>query len=90
MKVVDTISELIESLGGYSQVAQWAGYEDHRGVHNWVHRGQVPPAYHLRLTLQAKKHGFVIAPEVFGLDGTDAEVLRKVFRERKTERSVRA
>lgn len=89
MKVIDTIPELVETLGGYSRVAQWAGYEDARGVHNWVSRG-VPPAYHLRLILEARQKGFVISPEVFGLDGGEAEALRSVFRERRLERSARA
>lgn len=80
MKVLETIPDLVDALGGYSRVAKWAGYEDARGVHNWVSRG-VPPSYHLRLTIEARRKGFRIAPEVFGLAGSDAAVLRSFFSE---------
>lgn len=77
MKIVNTIPELVESMGGFSRLARWAGYEDARGIHNWVSRG-IPPSYHLRLTLEAGRRGVVIDPAVFGLDAGDAAVLRSV------------
>lgn len=80
MKVLETIPDLVNELGGFAEVAKWAGYEDSRGVHNWVSRG-VPPSYHLRLTIEAHRKGFVIAPEVFGLAGRDAEALRTMLSE---------
>ena len=78
MKTVHTIRDLIEGLGGFSHLAKWAGYEDERGVHNWVSRG-IPPSYHLRLTLEARRRGVQIDPDVFGLDDEDASQLRGVL-----------
>lgn len=78
MKVVTTIPSLVEALGGFANLARWAGYEDSRGIHNWVARG-IPPAYHLRLTLEARRRGIEIDPSIFELDDQDAEVLRAVL-----------
>lgn len=76
MKILTTIIELIEALGGFAEVAKWAGYEDARGVHNWISRG-IPPSYHLRLTLEAKRRGVIFDPQsVFGLGEADAATLR--------------
>ena len=78
MKVVSTIHDLVHALGGYSRVARWAGYEDSRGVYNWVARG-IPPSHHLRLTIEAKRAGVKIHPDVLGIDDHDAHVLDEVF-----------
>lgn len=79
MTVIDSIPDLIHALGGATRVARWAGYEDCRGVMNWVPRG-IPPSYHLRLVFEAMRRGMVISPEVFGLTGDDADELLDVFR----------
>ncbi len=78
MTTVSTTTDLITALGGYTKLAAWAGYEDSRGIHNWVSRG-IPPSYHLRLTLEAKRRGITIDPSVFSLDGPDAEILKHVL-----------
>jgi hypothetical protein len=88
MKVVKTVHDLVMALGGFTRVARWAGYEDARGVHNWLTRG-IPPSYHLRLTLEAKRRGVEIDPSVFGLEDNDADELRGVF-ERTPPTSLRA
>lgn len=78
MKVISTIPDLIEVFGGATRLARWAGYEDYRGVHNWISRG-IPPSYHLRLTLEARRQGIFIDPGVFGLEDDDAESLKDVL-----------
>lgn len=78
MKNVHSISDLIASLGGCSQLAKWAGYEDARGVHNWIARG-IPPSYHLRLLLEARRKRIQIDPAVFRLPEADAESLRMIL-----------
>jgi hypothetical protein len=78
MTVVTNIPDLIKALGGHQTVAKWAGYEDCRGVHNWVTRG-IPPAYHLRLALKGYAHGVVIEPDVFGLEPAEGRLLREVL-----------
>lgn len=78
MRMVESISGLIEALGGASELARWAGYEDGRGVHNWISRG-IPPGYHLRLTLHALAKGIVIAPDVFGLEGPEGDAMHALM-----------
>jgi hypothetical protein len=68
MKVVETPAELIRAIwGSETEAARWAGYRDERGVYNWRHRG-VPPSFHLRTALEAKRRGVVFDPRVLGLE----------------------
>jgi len=79
MKTLSTISEVIEAFGGHAELARWCGYEQPSGVANWLSRG-IPPAYHMRLSLEAKRRGFLLDPEsVFGLEEPDAVMFRDVF-----------
>lgn len=79
MKVIATIPELIETLGGYAHVARWAGYEDARGVYNWVARG-IPPSYHLRVVAEAKRRGVLLDPEaLLGVPVDEAVVVRRML-----------
>ena len=89
MKVVQTIPDLIEALDGFQRLAKWAGYEDARGIHNWISRG-IPPAYHLRLTLEARRRGIEIDPAVFGLEAEDAASLRAVMKDRRRHHQTHA
>ena len=78
-RTLKTVSEVIAALGGTAEVARWAGYDSPSGVSNWLLRG-IPPSYHLTLSLEAKRRGYIIDPAVYGLDDDDAEVFRSVFR----------
>lgn len=79
-KTISTIRELIAALDGPTAVAEWAGVEHASAVSNWEARGSIPPGYHLRLLLEARRRGFVISPEgIFGLDGDDAKEFRDLF-----------
>lgn len=71
---VSTIRDLIHHLGGVSAVARWAGMEP-SGVSNWEARGQIPPGWHLRLLIRAKREGFTINPELFDLSPDDLDFL---------------
>ena len=77
-RVLNSVQDVIASLGGPSELARWAGYEAPSGVSNWLTRG-IPNAYHLRLSLKAAREGFVIDPDVYGLESEDAEQFRAVF-----------
>lgn len=79
-QTISSIRELIEALGGPTAVAQWAGVEHASAVSNWEARGSIPPGYHMRLSLEARRRGFVISPEeIFGLEGEDAKEFRDLF-----------
>lgn len=88
MITVSTTQELIEHLGGCAEVARWAGYEDSRGVYNWLLRG-IPPSYHMRLCLEAWARGIYVSPDVIGLEGDDAEIYREMMRPRPLKQSAR-
>jgi hypothetical protein len=78
-RTLKTVADVIAALGGTAEVAKWAGYDGPSGVSNWLLRG-IPPSYHLTLSLEAKRRGFIVDPTVYGLDDDDAEVFRSVFR----------
>lgn len=74
-KTVFTIRELVEELGGPTEVARWGGIGSASAVCNWIERNTIPPAWHLRLLIEASKREFSIAPEVFGLEPDVADSL---------------
>lgn len=78
MNAIHTIEDLVETLGGPTKVAKWAGYEDARGVYNWMTRG-IPPSYHARLVLEAKRKRLLVDPNIFGFEGEDADTLRSML-----------
>lgn len=79
MTTISNIEDLVSTLGGASRVAEWAGYEDSRGVYNWFSRG-IPPSYHLRLTIEAARRGVIISGGVLGLEGDDARTLESLLK----------
>lgn len=78
MTPIQSVEALVEQLGGPTKVAKWAGYEDARGVYNWMTRG-IPPSYHARLVLEAKRKQLLVDPDIFGFEGEDAETLRSLL-----------
>ena len=78
MTTAHTIPELVRALGGWKAVAEWAGYEDTRGVHNWVKRG-VPQYYHLRLVLAARRKGVEVDPKILRLNEDEEKVFKAVM-----------
>lgn len=74
-RTVFTIRELVDELGGPTEVARWGGIGSASAVCNWIDRDTIPPAWHLRLLIEASKRGFSIAPSVFGLEPDVADSL---------------
>ena len=83
---ISSIPDLIAALDGPTALAKWAGYEDSRGVYNWLGRG-IPPSYHLRLALELKRRGLVVSPCVFGLEDEAADVLSQIMGDIKHDRA---
>lgn len=80
-KTLRNIHDIVAAFGGYDELAKWAGYEHASGAANWLSRG-IPPAYHMRLSLEARRRGYILDPEsVFGLEPDDAATFRAVFSE---------
>ncbi len=77
---ISTIRDLIDALNGPTAVAEWAGVEHPSAISNWEARGNIPPGYHMRLALEARRRGLTISPEdIFGLEGDDAKEFRALF-----------
>lgn len=77
-RTLTNIHDVVEVFGGHAELARWAGYEHASGVANWLSRG-IPPGYHTRLSLELKRRGFVLDPDLLGLEAHDAEMYRAVF-----------
>lgn len=76
-KMIQSIDELVEALGGPVKVGDWLGIGK-QAVSNWSMRGYIPPAWHLRLFIEVQRRGWSIHPRVFGLE--DDESLIPFFR----------
>ena len=68
---ITTIDKLIEAFGGASELGRFLGITQ-EAVSMWKGRGEIPTGWHLRLLIEARSRGWLIAPEVFGFDGGDA------------------
>lgn len=78
MKTLLTADDVIDTMfRGPSKAARWAGVSDNAVCH-WRHRG-VPPSLHLRLVIEAQRRGFLIGPDVFGLEPDDWDALRGII-----------
>jgi hypothetical protein len=75
MKMIDTIEGVIGAFGGPTKMAEWSG-STISTFSNWIERKHIPPSWHLRLMIEARRRGLQIAPEVFGLEDADAQFLR--------------
>ena len=67
---VHTVRELIGALGGAKAFRRWAGLDGPQHARTlgiWRKFG-IPPAYHLRLVLEAERRGIQLAPQVLGLE----------------------
>ena len=90
MKKLTTIREIVDALGGPSQVAKWAGVND-TAIHNWIDRSVIPPAWHMRLLVETRKRGLVIDMTALGFDAKLAgEVEAILYRQRPKPRPQEA
>lgn len=72
VKVIETIDELIDAMGGTGEAARWAGTTD-ACVSNWRAREYLPSGYHLRALIWMNEHSYKAAPSLFGLNDGDVE-----------------
>lgn len=70
-KRLTSIAEIVEGLGGPGEVARWADVNN-SAVCNWIERGVIPPAWHLRLLMESKRRGLVIDAKTLGLEADEA------------------
>lgn len=75
---ITSIQGLVAAFDGPPSMADWA-MTSVQNVYNWIARDHIPPSYHMRIALEASCRGLVIAPEVLGLEGDDAERFHAVF-----------
>lgn len=78
MLQISTISELIDALGGPSELGAFLGITQ-EAVSNWKARGAIPPGWHARLILEARKRSIIVDGSVFGLVGDPAAELRNLL-----------
>jgi DNA-binding transcriptional regulator YdaS (Cro superfamily) len=68
MNKVRSMTELIEALGGQSTLARNLGIGQ-SAVANWVLRGEIPAAWHLRLLADCRARGIEVDTKaIFGVD----------------------
>lgn len=70
MHDINSISELIDALGGDTKVARWLGISQ-PAVAAWKPRGHIPPGWHMRLWAELTRRGHSVNPEVFGWSEDD-------------------
>lgn len=78
MRQITSIGELIDSLGGPSELGAFLGITQ-EAVSNWKARGAIPSGWHARLIIEAHKRSLVVDGSVFDLDGDPAAELHKLL-----------
>lgn len=68
MKTLRTIGEIVDVLGGPTEVARELDLEGPAAVCNWPLRGYIPRGWHLVLYLKLKALGYDVDLSVFGMD----------------------
>lgn len=63
---INTIEELIDELGGSSELARQLDLSQ-SAVAQWKVRGHISDGWHMRLFADVKRRGKSVAPEVFGM-----------------------
>lgn len=77
-KQITTIPDLIAAFDGPSPMADWA-MTSVQNVYNWMARDHIPPSYHMRIAIEARRRGLAISPHVFGLENDDAQAFHALF-----------
>lgn len=73
-KLITTIPEFIEGLGGDGVVAE--KYQISRqAISNWKSRNHIATGFHLKFYAEAKRKGLNVCPSIFGLDQDEAKYL---------------
>src|SRR5690606_2939660 len=79
MKLIRTVFEAVEALGGDTAVAQWTCMTQ-GAIASWKQRKEIPPGWHLRLLVRLLMEGFEVDPHLFGLTSREAAFLRRLQR----------
>lgn len=68
-RTITTVDQLVQAFGGTARMAEFLDVRMST-VSNWKAAEDIPPAWHLRLFLEAGQRGFDIDPLMFGLPET--------------------
>lgn len=77
MSTLHTVDDVIAMFGGPTAAAQWARVSAN-AVCWWRKRG-IPPGVHLRLLIEARRRGYVIAPELLELEEDEGQQLCEIL-----------
>lgn len=83
---INTISELVEALGGPTKLAHEHGVTA-SNISNWSLRGFIPPSWHFRLYLALRERGLTVNPDLLEMT---PEQYRIAFPRKKTNATVAA
>lgn len=80
-KTLRSVDDVAAAFGGTAELGRWAGVGQNAAC-NWLKRGNLPPSYHVRLLIEARKRGWKIDPSgIFELEAADALLLSEAYRE---------
>lgn len=79
-RTLHSIEDIVSAFGGPPKLAEWAGVGV-TAVHNWLARGEIPPCWHMPLILECARRKQLISPEAFGIEGDDAKLYTRIFRQ---------
>lgn len=71
---INSIDQLIEALGGPSELGQEFDISQ-EAVSNWIARNNIPGGWHVQLYAMAGRKGLTVAPKVFRLTEKQVEGL---------------
>lgn len=74
MRIIRTVDEVVDALGGDTEIARWLKITP-AGVNHWKTRKEIPGGWHMRVYVRLLDEGFDCDPTVFGLSREDADIL---------------
>lgn len=88
MQQIKSVEEVVDALGGDTQVATWLGISQ-PAVAAWKSRESIPGGWHLRIYARLLAMDIECDPKVFGLSVDEAVVLRNSLHPPDLPRSKR-
>jgi hypothetical protein len=61
---LDDVADVVKAFGGTKALAAFAGV-GMSAVSKWIHQGWIPPGWHWRFDVEARRRGFAIDPVVY-------------------------
>lgn len=74
MRIIRTVDDVVDALGGDTEIARWLRITP-AGVNHWKTRGEIPGGWHMRIYVRLLDEGYDCDPIVFGLSREDADIL---------------